>query len=430
MPTAVSVRDVELARWERFRAMMAEVVASNPFWKSKLGRLAVDPRNVASWEEFRQLPFSTKHEFVADQLAHPPYGSNLTYPLVRYCRYHQTSGTTGHPMRWLDTSESWDWFMECWRQIYDAVGLTADDVLAFPFSFGPFIGFWAAFEGAIRLGRRCLPLGGLGSEPRLKILLDNNATIVCCTPTYALRLAETAESRGIDLPSSSVRALLVAGEPGGNIPAVRQRLESAWGARVFDHWGMTDIGSLGIEPVDGPCALELLATECIPEVVHPETGEPAATGETGELVITNLGRWGQPVIRYRTGDLVQVAPDDEQTSPNRLRLAGGILGRADDMVTIRGNNVFPSSIEAILREFPDIVEFRITLSERRSMHHLAIEIEPTAELVVSPSAAEELLNRVNTAFHDRLHFHADVSLVAPESLPRFEMKGKRFVRQC
>ncbi len=421
---------LEAARWQRFRSMMTEILAKNSFWKSKLAAADVDPRHVDSWDEFRRLPFCTKHELVADQSGHPPYGTNLTYPQTRYCRYHQTSGTTGQPMRWLDTSASWDWFMDCWRQIYDAVGLTEDDVLAFPFSFGPFIGFWAAFEGAIRLGRRCLPLGGLGSEPRLKILLDNNATFVCCTPTYAMRLAETAEARGIDLASSSVRALLVAGEPGGNIPAVRQRLEKAWGARVFDHWGMTDIGSLGIEPVDGPGSLELLATECIPEVIHPETGEPVAAGELGELVITNLGRWGQPVIRYRTGDLVQVAPDDEQTTPQRLRLNGGILGRSDDMVTIRGNNVFPSSIEAILREFPEIIEFRITLSQKRSMHHLAIEVEPTIAVGSCQTTCQHLLERVNIAFHDRLHFHADVSLVPPESLPRFEMKGRRFVREC
>ncbi len=425
---SVNAESLETRRWERFRSMMTEVLASNSFWKSKLAESPVDPREVNSWEAFRQLPFCTKHELVADQTAHPLYGTNLTYPRNQYCRYHQTSGTTGQPMRWLDTSACWDWFMECWRQIYDAVGLTEDDVLAFPFSFGPFIGFWAAFEGAIRLGRRCLPLGGLGSEPRLKIMLENNTTFVCCTPTYALRLAEIAEGRGIDLASSSVRALLVAGEPGGNIPAVRQRLESAWGARVFDHWGMTDIGSLGIEPVDAPGALELLSTECIPEIVDPDTGEPVASGAMGELVITNLGRWGQPVIRFRTGDLVQQAPAEEQSTPERLRLKGGILGRSDDMVTIRGNNVFPSSIEAILREFPEIIEFRITLSQRRAMHHLAIEVEPTAEVGGSQSVADDLLQRVNTAFHDRLHFHAEVSLVAPESLPRFEMKGKRFVK--
>jgi phenylacetate-CoA ligase len=216
--------------------------------------------------------------------------------------------------------------------------------------------------------------------------------------------------------------LIVAGEPGGNIPAFRQRIEAAWGARVIDHWGMTDIGSLAMEPAEAPGGLLVLETECIAEIVDPETGAPSPAGIPGELVITNLGRLGQPVVRYRTGDLVRAATSPCPSGFQLLRLEGGIIGRVDDMVTIRGNNVFPSSVEAILREFAEIAEYRLVVSTVRSMSQLQIDIEP------QPLASETLAARVARAIRDRLNFHADVVVVPSGSLPRFELKGRRFVR--
>jgi phenylacetate-CoA ligase len=313
--------------------------------------------------------------------------------------------------------------MECWAQIYRIIELRPDDVLAFPFSFGPFIGFWAAFEGATRLGNLCLAAGGMSSQARLKLFEENGATVVCCTPTYALRLAEVARQEGMNLAGGPVRAVIVAGEPGGSIPAVRKRIEAAWGARVFDHWGMTELGSLGIECVANPGGLHILETECIAEIVDPETLEPVAPGALGELIVTNLGRLGSPLIRYRTGDLVKVATRPCRCGRNLLRLEGGILGRCDDMVNIRGNNVFPTSIEAILRDFDEVVEFRITVETRRAMQHLKLEIEPTPS-----AAADDLLDRIGRTIKDRLNFQAEVIVVTPGELPRFELKGRRFVR--
>src|SRR4029077_10046377 len=154
-------------------------------------------------------------------------GQALTYPVERYCRMHQTSGTSGQPLRWLDTTQSWNWLLGCWETMFQVVGLRAGDRLFFPFSFGPFLGFWTAFDAASRLGYLCLPGGGMSSAARLRFLLDNHATVVLCTPTYALRLAEVANQQGIDLKGGSVRLLIVAGEPGGSIAATRARIESA-----------------------------------------------------------------------------------------------------------------------------------------------------------------------------------------------------------
>lgn len=419
---------LELLQLDKLGEMCRELSGSNPFWTERFQAAGIDLAAIDSWETFQQIPFLQKTDLVSDHAANPPYSSNLTYPLVRYSRLHQTSGTTGKPLRWLDTPTSWDWLMECWKQIFHLVGLTPEDRLAFPFSFGPFIGFWAAFEGAQRLGNLCLAGGGMSSQARLRMILDNEATFVCCTPTYALRLAAVAAEEGLDMASSAVRGIVVAGEPGGNIPAIRRQIESAFGARVFDHWGMTEIGSLAVESVKYADGLYMLETECIAEIVDPESSGPVEPGETGELVITNLGRWGSPVIRYRTGDLVQ---EDLCESPDGLclkRLKRGVLGRADDMMTIRGNNVFPSSIDAILREFDEVVEYRMHFTTHREMNHLKIEVEPVASLAGTQSE-QDLLAKLNRAIKDRMNFQAEIVAVPPDSLPRFELKGRRFVKE-
>lgn len=426
-PERLPRAEIERRQLSRLSRLLDVVTAQNPFWSRKLARAGYQPGSIASLDDFRRLPLTTKHELVEDQNAHPPYGTNLTYPLTSYCRLHQTSGTTGKPMRWLDTTASWDWLMGCWAQIYRIVGLRTDDVLAFPFSFGPFIGFWAAFDGAVRLGNLCLPMGGMSSEARLQMIQELGATVICCTPTYALRLVEVADALGMNLAGSRVRMLIVAGEPGGNIPEVRRRIEEGWGARVFDHWGMTDITSLGIEPEANPGGLLILETECIAEIIEPETGQPVPTGKLGELVITNLGRTGMPVIRYRTGDLVRAATQPCTSGLELLRLEGGILGRADDMVTIRGNNVFPSSIEAIVRQFPEVVEYRIIIERVRAMQHLRLEIEPAASLAAESLGS--LVARIGRSMKDRLNFQAEIQCVECGSLPRFELKARRVVRR-
>lgn len=417
--------EIERVQVARLRELLKVVAEGNVFWQERFRNADFDVASVQSLEDLRRLPVLFKQDLVDDQLANLPYGTNLTFDQAAYSRLHQTSGTTGKPLRWLDTPESWSWMAECWRQIYHFAGLRPDDVLFLPFSFGPFIGFWGAFDGACRLGNLCIAGGGMSSDVRLRVLAENSASVICCTPTYALRLAEVAQSEGIDLANGTVRMLIVAGEPGGSIPATRKRIEAAWGARVIDHWGMTEIGSPGVEAADRPGGLYLLETEFIAEVVAPETYEPVPTGEQGELLITNLGRVGSPVIRYRTGDLVQAKPLDAAAPIQLTWLEGGIVGRVDDMVTVRGNNLFPSSIEAILREFDDVAEFRINIETRREMNHLSIEVEPAE---ACGDGLDELEQEIRKRLKNRLGFQCDLRLVEIGSLPRFEMKGRRLHR--
>jgi phenylacetate-CoA ligase len=398
------------------------VLPGNRFYARKFAGFAAN--DIRTPADLARLPFTTKAELAADQSENSPYGSALTFPLEMYCRLHQTSGTsTGHPLRWLDTPESWEWLLGCWRVSFPFMGLTTRDKIFFPFSFGPFLGFWTAFEAATRVGFLCIPGGGMTSTARLRFLLEHECTVVFATPTYALHLAELAAKEGIDLAGSSVRAVVVAGEPGGNIPATRERIESVWGARVFDHYGMTEVGPVAVEAEDQRGNMYLLESQYLAEVLLPGTNTEAPEGEFGELILTNLGRLGSPLIRYRTGDLVRIATDPDRAGRTWRRLEGGILGRADDMIHVRGNNLYPAAVEAIIRQFPQVVEYRIVVDHTGPLADLRIEVEPSA------GDGREVAENVSRAIRDGLLFRVEVSAVPCGSLPRFEMKARRVIHQ-
>lgn len=408
------------AQLDRLRRLLVDVLPGNRFYARKLAGL-----DLYTLDDLTRLPFTTKAELAADQDANPPHGTNLTHPPDRYCRLHQTSGTSsGRPLRWLDCPASWDWLLGCWQQGFPLMGLTPGDRAFFPFSFGPFLGFWTAFEAAARAGFLCLPGGGMTSTARLRFLIEQRATVVFATPTYALHLAELAAAEGIDLVGSDVRAVVVAGEPGGNIPATRQRIEEVWGARVFDHYGMSEVGPVAWECAADKGSLLVLESEYIAEVLEPNGDRPVADGGIGELVLTNLGRVGSPLIRYRTGDLVRATREPLPGVPNWLRLRGGVLGRADDMLHVRGNNLYPTAIEAIVRRFPEAVEFRVVVHQPGPLADLRVEVEPA-----DPAAGPRLAEAVARAIRDELLFRVDVRPVPPGTLPRFEMKAQRVVQE-
>ena len=228
--------------------------------------------------------------------------------------------------------------LDTWEEVYRAAGITARDRIFFAFSFGMFLGFWTAYESAARLGCLRMPGGGMSSAARLQTMLDTSATVLCCTPTYALRLAEVAAEQGIDLGASKIRRIIVAGEPGGSVPRVFARIESLWpGARVVDHHGMTETGPVSYGCRQWPGVLHVVESAFIAEVVDPDSGKALPRGSRGELVLTNLGRIGSPLLRYRTGDLVETAPDELcECGSRETALLGGILGRTDDMLVVRG----------------------------------------------------------------------------------------------
>jgi phenylacetate-CoA ligase len=416
------IPDLRAAQFERARKIIREAVPGNKFYARKFEGISF--QELRTPEDFGRFPCTTKAELAADQEANPPYGTALSFELNRYSRLHQTSGTsTGRPLRWLDTPQSWDWLLGCWKTSFPFMELTSRDKIFFPFSFGPFLGFWTAFDAASRAGFLCIAGGGMTSTARLRFLLEHGCTIVFATPTYALHLAELAAKEGIDLAGSPVRALVVAGEPGGNIPATRKRIETVWGARVFDHYGMTEVGPVAVEAAGHPEQMYLLESEYLAEVLTPDTNNPSPPGEFGELVLTNLGRTGSPVIRYRTGDLVRIATDRDPSGRTWRRLDGGILGRVDDMIHVRGNNLYPGAIEAIIRRFPAVAEYRIVVNRADPLADLRIDVEPAI------GEGKELADAVGRAIRDDLLFRVVVSSVPPGSLPRFEMKARRVIHE-
>ena len=392
------------AQWEQLSAHLPELRQSNPFYRAKLPERA---------NALGELPFTTKAELSEDQAAHPPFGTNLTYPLERYVRLHQTSGTTGQPLRLIDTAESWEWWRECWQPIYRAAGVTARDRIFFAFSFGPFVGFWSAFAGAERLGALCLTGGAMTTTERVAAIMATEATVLMCTPTYALRLVEAAREEGIDLARSALRVSIHAGEPGASIPATRERIEKELGVEAFDHTGATEVGAHGFS-CSARDGVHINESEFIVEVIGA-TGEVTDEGD-GELVLTNLGRWCMPVIRYRTGDRVRAVRGTCSCGRTLVKLEGGIAGRVDDMVTVRGVNVFPSAIEAIVRRFDEVGEYRVELARVREMDELRCIVEAPADVA----------ERVGGAIHRELGIRCLVESVPPGTLPRFEMKAKRF----
>jgi phenylacetate-CoA ligase len=416
-------------QWQRLTAGLGDVWGSNAFWRARLQSAGLrDPRDLGSWTDFARLPRLTKADLVQDQSVHPPFGTNLTHPIERYVRVFQTSGTTGRPIRWLETEASWAWWARCWAFVFRAAGLGRGDRLYFPFSFGLFVGFWAGLEGARTLGAMAIPGGGQDSATRLHAIQELEATALVCTPSYGLHLAEVARAQGVDPAALGVRTTVHAGEPGAGIPAVRERLQSLWGARAYDHAGMTEVGAYAFECA-AQAGLHVNELEFVAEVLEPESGRPVAPGEVGELTLTNLGRWGAPVLRYRSGDRVRVGTGVCACGRTFARLDGGILGRVDDMLVVRGVNVFPSALEGIVRRFAVVDEFQIEVFRRGALDEvrLVLEIDGSAEPAESVRAT---VDRVAEAVRRDLGIRVEVAAVPVRTLPRYELKARRVVRRA
>ncbi len=411
---------------QKLQALIAELEAGNEFYQSRLEQAGVTS-SIGSLAEFSErMPFTSKMDLVWDREEFPPYGTNLTYPKENYSRFCQSSGTTRGPLPSLDTPESWSAMLDCWDRVFEAAGVTPDQTVFFAFSFGPFLGFWTAFESATRRGNLSIPGGGLGSQARLQAMAAHEAEVLCCTPTYALRLGEIfSEQKDPDFLSYRLKKIIVAGEPGGSLPEVRERLSEVWkGAEVFDHHGMTEVGPVTYEHPEKPLSLCVIEEAYFAEVIDRETHREVEPGQKGELVLTTLTRTACPLLRYRTGDLVQKSFFSAKGEPEPVFcLEGGILGRVDEMVVIRGVNVYPTAVEKIIRGFPEVAEFQVIQTTQQSMAELEIIIEPTGQ------APSDLAERVAADLAAALTLRIPVKVAEAGSLPRFEFKSKRWVKQ-
>lgn len=396
---------------ERLNEMLGVAVPNCDLYREKLGP---DPPRLSALDELASLPVTTKEELVSAAES----DAWRTRPHEEYVRFHQTSGTRGRPMIVSDTAEDWSWWLRTWRHTLDAAEVRPGDQALLAFSFGPFVGFWSAFDALVARGVQAIPGGGMSSAGRLDLIQRTRANRLFCTPSYALHLAEAGAAQGVDTAASTIETVVVAGEPGGSLPATRQRIADAWGARVVDHAGATEIGPWGFgdDLWSNPPGLRVVETEFIAEFISVETGKPAAAGELSRLLLTNLGRHGAPVVRYETGDLVR--PEWPEDGPCRfVRLAGGVVGRADDMLVIRGVNVFPSSVEEVLRGVEGVSEWRLIAERRGAMDELTVEVEDERGRP----------QRIGDALQTALGLRIEVRPAPLGSLPRSEHKANRLV---
>jgi phenylacetate-CoA ligase len=418
--------ELDALQVHKLKRLVAWSEAHVPWHAKRLQDAGVSADSIESLDDLRRIPFTTRDEWMDGQVEHPPYGPFLAAPEEAAIRYHMTSGTTGRtPIRVLDSMKDWEWIAEMWCYGFWGFGIRPEDTVFFAFSYGTFVGFWGAHYACEKIGCLVLPGGNMTTEGRVKQILDMNATVVCSTPTYALRMAQEAQQMGIDLASGPVKRLILSGEPAGSIPATKALIEKLWGAKAGDTAGMTELGTIVIFECDHqPGGTHIIEDHYIEEVVDPESGDPVGYGERGERVVTSFGRGFIPVLRYRTRDFVVKIPASSCSCGRTFDIyEGGIQGRVDDMKLVRGTNVYPRAVEAIVREYPQIDEFQIHLYTAEGIRD---EIEVLVEIPDASVDAADVLARLSTDLaeaHEGLRF--GVKQVENESLPRFELKAKR-----
>jgi phenylacetate-CoA ligase len=404
---------------ERFCRLVHEIRA-NEFFREKLN---ANGSALKELDDLGKIPVTTKSELVQTQAEFPPYGRLLTHPVSHYPYFHTTGGTTGKPLIWLDTRQDWEGWIRCWNYVYRAAGVTHNDIVFLAFSFGPYISHWAAMAGIQHLGALAISGAGMNSLQRLQMILSRQVTVLVCTPTYALHLAEAARQQGIDLAGSAVRVSIHCGEPGASVPHVREAIQKAWGSAVFDHAGATEAGAWGFECGAGTGSIHVNEAEFIAEVLDPQTGQPVPEGARGELVITNLGRTGMPCLRYCTGDLVEPVYEPCPCGRNWMRIKGGVIGRADDMFIVKGVNIYPSAIDNVVRSVNNVVEYEVEVSRKDRMDDLLLKIEVPEGCVFS-----EVERALADGFRMKLNLRLSIQQVPFGTLPRYEFKAKRYKR--
>jgi len=419
---------IEALQLRKLRGLVEWADGQVPWQSKRLRDAGVTADQIDSLDDLRRIPLMTREEWMQGQLEDPPYGTNVAAAKDLAIRYHMTSGTTGRtPIRVLDSMKDWEWIAEMWCYGLWGFGVRPSDTVFVAFGYSTFIGFWGLHYACEKLGCLALPGGAMTTDQRVGQIVDMGATVVASTPTYALRMAQEARQMGIDLASSPVRLLILSGEPAGSIPATKKLIEEEWGAKAGDTAGMTELGTIMIfECSAQPGGTHIIEDHYIEEVLDPLTDQPVGYGEMGERVVTSFGRGFIPVLRYRTRDFVVRAPASACDCGRTFDLyEGGIRGRVDDMKLVRGTNVYPRAVEALVRAHPEIDELQIhlfTAEGRREDIEVLVEIPDPA---VDAAGVLARLDRELSDAHENLRF--GVRQVENGSLPRFELKAKRLV---
>ncbi|MFB6354196.1 MAG: phenylacetate--CoA ligase family protein [Halobacteriales archaeon] len=410
----------------KFRELAEHVYDGSPFYREKLEAAGIDPADIETMADVRSVPLTTKDELRHATGGEPfPYGDLLATDLAAVTEYHQTSGTTGEPVRQADSWPDWEWWSDCWSTVLWAQGIRPDDRVFFPFSYNVFVAFWAAHYACERIGAEVVPGGNLSSTQRVRKMVELDVTAFMSTPTYALRLAEVAHEEGVDPAETAVERIVCAGEPGASVPGTKERLESEWGAEVFDHAGATEAGAWGFTCEGSSLGLHFNEARFLIEVLDDE-GEPVEPGERGELVVTPLDRRAQPYLRFALRDQVELASHEACDCGRTFRVAdGGVLGRSDDLTKVNGVLLSPIAIEDAVRSYPDVAdEYEVVIEPHESKDLDVVRL--TAEVAEGTEKASGIIrSELQEELKQATNLTVDIELVDYETLDRPELKADR-----
>jgi phenylacetate-CoA ligase len=411
----------------KFKKMVTWAYERSKFHRRLYQEAGLEPGDIRHYEDISKVPKVEKAMMRSIQRKDPfPYGEALCVPLEEVVEFRQTSGTTGQPVYQPDTWQDWEWWAESWAYILYAQGFRRIDRVFLPFGYNVFVAFWAAHYAAEKLGCEVVPGGVLDTAARILKIQELQATGMMATPSYVLTMADTARNRlklnpPVDL---TIRRIVCAGEPGASIPSTRKRMEEAWGAKVYDHVGATEIGAWGFECQE-QAGIHVNEAFFLLEIEDLITGQPITSpGQKGKMVITALDRQAQPCIRFDSKDLVEWADDPCPCGRTFRLLKGGVSGRADDITKVKGVLLSPSAIEEVVRGIPELGdEYEVVVTKKRDTDEIVLKVEilPGRENV-----QEEMLARLKNQLRLQTNLNYQIEIHPFQSLPRPEGKARRF----
>jgi len=422
----LSTDEIKKLQLKRLKEQVEHLYHNSPYYRRVFKEHKITPEDFRSLDDLKRVPFLDKYTVGESQDRCPPFGEFLCVPERDIVKFYRTSGTTFHPRNFAYTFNDW-WNITCevMARIKYSTGVRAEDRAFIAFPYSTFVSLWTAHYACEKIGCMVIPGGGISTKERLNLMKNMKTTLLCATPTYAYRLASVAEEEGIDIRSIPLSTMHTGGEPLTAVPGSRRRLEEIWQAKVYDEYGVSE----GLAPVGGECVeqdgLHVTEDVLITEILN-EDGEQVAPGERGELVTSNIVSKSMPLLRFKTGDVVTYV--DEACPCGRKTIRLTVLGRRDDMIIIKGTNVFPSSIEEMVKRCPELSsEFMIVLDEINGVYELIIQVEPKGKEAFTSDEGEGVKRKLVEMVGENLRLTPVVQVMAPGSLPRFEVKSKRVV---
>jgi phenylacetate-CoA ligase len=414
---------LEALQLKRLQTTLERVYATVPFYTAAFAAAGITPLQVTSLDDLQKLPFTTKQ----DMRDSYPYGL-FAVPMEEIVRIHASSGTTGKPTVVGYTKKDIEVWSELMARSFVSAGAHRGDIIHNAYGYGLFTGGLGAHYGAELLGASVIPISGGNTKRQIMIMKDFGSTVLTCTPSYSLFLAEEAKAEGIDFRNLKLRVGIFGAEPWSE--AMRAEIEEKLNLSAIDIYGLSEIMGPGvaIECIEAQKGLHIWEDHFIPEIINPETGERVAEGERGELVITTITKQGIPLIRYRTRDITSISYEPCICGRTHARITR-MSGRSDDMLIIRGVNVFPSQIEAVLVSIEGIEPHYMLIVERQgTLDTLTVQVEVSQHLFSDEiKVLQALSRRVEKEIKDMLGVTCTVKLVEPRTIQRSEGKATRVI---